>query len=372
MFDSSNKIARAQIQVADMQQSLRIAQYGLIRSARIAGRGWLLDPNLSVEVWNDAAEGDTIVGPSGAPELRIRPATDVLVLRGVITGSLYKSDFEDPLSSVGAEGGSIVVRATSPEGIPQELSFLSTAIEDNVHEALIIVSPLGEYAFVELDPQASADNGDEIIAVFKAVDGVNTDTYIAMSPPMGWLSEGRPVAMVGIFEELRYYVRENQADTGDPLTPSNPRLSYARVYPGSNSPWRANPANLRIDIADDIIDLQVALGIDRWFDTTGNGIPDSGDGVVDEGPSGDDEWFFNHPDDDATYPDLVTGGDLHYLRISTLARTQRRDIGFVSPPIDRIEDHAYSEPYEPTTAAERAQRRYQRRLLQTIVDLRNL
>src|SRR5262245_35003395 len=41
LFDFSNKIARAQINVAEMQQSIRIAQDEMIRTTRMSGRGGL-------------------------------------------------------------------------------------------------------------------------------------------------------------------------------------------------------------------------------------------------------------------------------------------------------------------------------------------
>ena len=41
MFTSSSRLARLQIHTADMQQSLRIGQYEIVRNLRMAGRGGL-------------------------------------------------------------------------------------------------------------------------------------------------------------------------------------------------------------------------------------------------------------------------------------------------------------------------------------------
>ena len=41
VFDVHNRMARLQLQITDMQQSLRIAQYDLARLVRMAGRGGL-------------------------------------------------------------------------------------------------------------------------------------------------------------------------------------------------------------------------------------------------------------------------------------------------------------------------------------------
>src|SRR5260370_38434609 len=41
LFDASGKLGKAEIQVSDMQQSLRISQYEVVRMVRMAGRGQL-------------------------------------------------------------------------------------------------------------------------------------------------------------------------------------------------------------------------------------------------------------------------------------------------------------------------------------------
>jgi hypothetical protein len=53
-------------------------------------------------------------------------------------------------------------------------------------------------------------------------------------------------------------------------------------------------------------------------------------------------------------------------------RTDQRDVKYVSPPIDAIEDHVYDEPDTPADNAELADRRYRRRQVQSVVDFRNL
>ena len=41
VFDVHNRMARLQLQITDMQQSLRVAQYDMVRTTRMAGRGGL-------------------------------------------------------------------------------------------------------------------------------------------------------------------------------------------------------------------------------------------------------------------------------------------------------------------------------------------
>ena len=39
VFDVHNRMARVQLQITDMQQSLRVAAYDMVRTTRMAGRG---------------------------------------------------------------------------------------------------------------------------------------------------------------------------------------------------------------------------------------------------------------------------------------------------------------------------------------------
>jgi hypothetical protein len=125
-------------------------------------------------------------------------------------------------------------------------------------------------------------------------------------------------------------------------------------------PHGDDPANLSVDIADNIVDLQLALGLD----TDGDEV------LVDDGGQ-NDEWLFNHTADN---PGAVVWNNarIGYVRINTLARTGRVDPDYVAPPLVAIEDHLYSEPVTPATQADREARMHRRRLLQTVVDLRNL
>jgi len=239
------------------------------------------------------------------------------------------------------------------------------------------VSPLGSqtYAVVELDPgHANTDVSDpaRITLQFKITAGANTDGYQAISANGGFPPALQAVAAVGILEEHRYYVRKEYQVPGDPSTEEAPRLSRARLYPGTDNPWAGTTASYSLDIADNILDLQVALGVDR-----------DNSFVVDETdpPGSGDDWVFNSDQDDesdasqvASWNTLPSGDstELYYLRITTLARTGRRDVTFVAPPITRIEDKSYAEFDAPTSPDERVARMYHRQLLQTIVDLRNL
>jgi type II secretory pathway pseudopilin PulG len=380
MFNFSYKLARDQTYVADMQQSLRIAQHDLMRVVRMAGRGGFgrgadLPQGLAVAVENNVAAGTTI-GAGGTPS--VLAGTDILTIRGIFNSPLYQinpaaGDFtiDDPPSQ-----GTIRIRDPNPQtGAPQSLQPLDDAINASpaISEPILLVSPMSDaiFAVVELNAGNSTVN---IRESGRAIDVTLAFDVVAKYDPLHggvFPTTLRSVAFAGILEEYRYYVRENFAIPGDNTSDLVPRLARARFFPdGLDTPYANNAANLGIDLADNILDFQVALGIDT--DETNEAEeslanPDT------------DDWMFNDAgdDEDDVSWDIVPGSvptrvpRLFYLRLTTLARTDRPELRYVSPPIDSLEDHVLNEPANPTGAAMEI-RRYRRWLMQTTVDLRNL
>jgi hypothetical protein len=173
-------------------------------------------------------------------------------------------------------------------------------------------------------------------------------------------------AFAGILEEYRYYVREERAIPGDDTSQLTPSLSRARMYPGSQVAYLENASNYSADIANDIFDLQIALAIDT-----------DGDAQILEGEPGDgnDDWLYNSVDDDATDTAKWVGTTdlrkLFYVRLNTLARAARQDRGFEADLLTTIEDKDYSQS-PGDYHNEGGQRAYRRRIIQSIVDTRNV
>ena len=102
MFDLHSKTARAQNQVADMQQSLRVGQREVIELVRMAGRGGLpshlpvdtpggipsVDQGLAIHVDNNV-DADFRIDPDD-PATEVVAGTDVLRVRGVFSSPLYQ------------------------------------------------------------------------------------------------------------------------------------------------------------------------------------------------------------------------------------------------------------------------------------------
>lgn len=395
LFDFNNRLAAVQTDVAEMQQSLRIGQLELVRVARAAGRGGLpvraagtfgLPTGLAVSVTNNVPI-NTPIG-AGAPET-VLEGTDVLTVRGVFSTPLYqvnngnRADFV-PGGGPGEPPGQIIIRATSPTGIPQDLTPLAEAIKgarqdpdaadgDPVptHEALLLASSLQDtiYGVAELLPDQSQVPGDTdapddlVVLAFRYADSTLAEEYLDLSgdvfPPQ--LNREGSLGSVGILEEHRYYIREEFDIPGDGTSGLRPKLSRARVFPGTEIPYREDPDNWAIDIADNVFDLQVALGVDTNGDDT---VADNGDDA--------DEWLLNHPDDnlvDASWNGGPYTPPLSYLRVSTLVRSNHRDLKYQAPLQGDVEDRVYD---SSSLLNQPDQRAYRRRALQTLVDLRNL
>lgn len=305
-FDFTARMNRVQMHVADMQQSLRIAQNEVVRFSRMAGRG-SLPANVAVQVKNNVAAGDTLVPTKPATE--ILEGTDVLRVRGVFTSTVYQIDTVSttPVFGQNPDGTGWVIVFPAASEVPQDLSaLLDKAVAG---ESLVLIGSDGRYAVAQVAEDA-------------AMEGVNLRINFETHPSEIVLSDPlkKPNALeaIGILEEYAFYVRVKGGET--------PTLARARMEPGSDQPYQADVDNATLDLADNILDLQAAYGI----------------GIVGE-------------------PEL---------RVTTLARTDRRDPGYQAPLLPAtIEDHAYP-PNHPLNAKD--QRSFRWRLTRTDVNLRNL
>jgi len=382
-FDTTSRLSRVQIHSADMQQSLRLAQTELVRQVRMTGRGpipligfpgVLLPDGIAVGVQNNVAANTKLASCDCALVLE---GTDVLILRGVFSSSIYQinpaaADFQLSLPN----SGSLVLRNLSPTGVPQDLGAIKRAIEaaqDGSPEALMLVSPVDDvlYAIVEILPGSSvlpATGVPETATIqFRIQNGPHSTDYLRLSAGGVYPLAMQTVSYAGLLEEYRYYIREDRADPNDASSELIPRLAQARFYPGTQAPYQGDTDNLRLDIVDNIFDLQIALGIDTDLDE---------DVEEDDPPSATDEWLFNHPNDDPTdnvkwNRTVVAPARLYYIRINTLARTARPAPGFQADLLGVVEDKDYAiSPFDNFNSE--FMRRFRRRMMRTVIDLRNL
>lgn len=307
-FDFSARMNRVQMHVADMQQSLRIAQNEVVKLSRMSGRG-KVPADVAVKLTNNVAAGTKLVPTRD--ETEVLEGTDVLRVRGVFNSTVYQIDTVSATPVYGPPdalgNGWVVVFPTAKGELPQDIAALLDMAEEG--ETLAMAAHDGKFAVAEIDSAA--------------MDGPNLRINFRKHPMEAVLSDPtkKPKALesVGILEEYAFYVRVKGGEA--------PTLARARLEPGSDLPYDDDKENVILDLADNIVDLQAVFAI---------------------GVAGQPE-----------------------LRITTLARTDRADPGQYLAPVlpAQIEDHAYpaNHPFNSPT-----ERRYRWRLMRTDIDLRNL
>lgn len=389
LFDHMNRVARVQVNLADLQQAQRTAQRELVRTLRMAGRGGLRELPVGVgsvaslalvAVRNNVGLSDEpqeVV--AGEPALA-RAGSDVLVVRGVFTTPVYRVDYVD-VESWDPANRRLVVRRVTPTGLPQDLGALVDAVEDAVPQALVLGDALGDaYGVAELVPEESIVTEDRITLAFRTAGSARADQYAALSSGGAFPAMDK-VVTVGLLEELRFYVTEG----GD-----GPGLARARVFPGTEE---VVGGELAVELAPGIEDLQVALGFDAplgGFFACDDDAAGDDDRLLESADGAGDDWLFNRPgaaggEDAAAVPWSPPGGGwdddtagcaatprprLYFARVSTLARTENADPYHRSETVDGLEDRRYGlaadDPINGDTA-----RRFRRRVLTTTIDLRN-
>lgn len=389
LFDMASRTARTQTHLAEMQQSMRVAQQTLVKVVRMAGRGGLptwdntnrLPTGVALAVANNVPADTLIGGNADAPVLT---GTDVVTVRGVFDTPIYQVNpaggafVFDPSS--GSETGTVTLSWKTPSGAPQSLDAMRDALQQvdggasgggSHPEALLLVSPLGQWAVVEIIPGSTVtSNGTDVtgaIIPFQVTGGEFSAEYGALSTGGGFPATLQSVAYVGLLEEYQFYVREVRAVPGDDTSDLMPELVRARLYPNTGIPWSRSGASLTEVIADNVLDLQVAFGIDLDDDEL---IEED---LAADGDPTQDEWLLNAvgDDPDPTLWNVAGAAPLYYLRLSTVVRTDRATAYFEDQPLGVIEDKDYSvAPFDSYNAE--WQRRYHRRQLSTTVDLRNL
>jgi len=410
LFDFTNKLSHAQTNIADMQQSLRVAQSEMETMLRMAGRGELkfspVTPGQAIWV-RDNVPANSNVGDASSPQ--VVDGTDVLTVRGVFTTPLYQINAKDKttiefrdindnvtIDPAQAVRVKLTVSNISPTYFTQNLQPLAAALPnpDNpggTSEALVLkdASNFDNYAVVELLPSLSNVTATQAV-LWCRVRGSASDpvtSYAKLGPGGTYPPKLSSVMSLGILEEYRFYVRKNFAITGNAASEPMPKLARARFMPGTDTLY---PGESKVDLADNILDLQVALGLDTTWHvprTRPPGAPaepaglttilaDPVNGYISEAANGvNDDWLYNSTSDAVTDAQWANV-QVYFARVSLLARTDRRDPKYEAPAIGTIEDRTYLATdalnLANSAAGSKQQRQYKRRILQTVIDMRNL
>ena len=404
VFEAGSKVARVETQTADLQQSLRASQRQITRLVNMAGRGGLALALPGVPVYRGAAlavrnaagvgadNGEIAIGFAGTP-LAVE-GSDILIARGVFETPVYQVETLDPAAftlldsgiptadPTMATDGRVVIREMT-RGLAQDLTPLSDAWSGNIPEALVLMSPVDERiaAVVELDVANTVVGATRITVAFR-VQGMThpeyRNLYDSGVAPQPVLPSGlKSVAHVGILEEYRFYIRRPQSPSAG-LAQTAPRLSMARMFPGTETPYLSALANAGVDLADNMLDLQVGLAFDSSLgpaatDQNGDGDVDEDDLEIHESTAGDnDDYLFNSREDDpmlAPWNGTAPQPELFFVRLSLLARTGRRERNHQATELLGYEDVQELRLLAWNSFEERL---YRRRRQQTIVELRNL
>lgn len=192
---------------------------------------------------------------------------------------------------------------------------------------------------------------------------------------------------IAVIQEYRYYVRADYEVAGDPTSRLSPVLTRTEYFPSTALlPLREDFIE-SIDVVDNLIDLQIAAGIDQDWSITA-----AGHGVVTDSGTNTDEILFNAADDNPanSQPPGLTRFDgrgipayvrwfhpkldVYFLRLTTVAQSPRPDRAASGAGIGMIEDcnRAANFKVGAVTYNYNNERRYRRRLLQSVAELRNL
>ncbi len=373
----------------------------------------------------------------------VLPGSDVLIVRGVFSTPVYYGIEVDTAALAASVDGKVTL--TVPGKVqkkgdidwdyPQDLETLEQILEAAKNRATGSPQTAGEafilrdlnnpnaYFVMEFDHAAVtlADIEREKCSIHDPLVVVDEDRVplcldvplkleSAANDPYGAMASGSTLhgsvgtsrgnarlpsaaGSLGVLEEYRFFVRLKwQPRPGSLPDRLVPVLSRARFLPGNVQVGSV------VDIADNVIDLQIAVGVDTDDLVTGGTLHGQvlGDGFdADDAampvplPGPDDEILFNHPDDsgagglyddppnfDAWFdPDI----DFYFLRINTLVESAEPEFDYEAPELVMIEDFNRGDPFalpgspEPAVNYNSVERRsFRRRWLQTIVELRNL
>jgi hypothetical protein len=270
-----------------------------------------------------------------------------------------KSAFDQPLNALHAlfdEGNG----TTTPEAI------LLVGSQGDAVYAVVEMTNL-QFQTVTLDVQNQARQVERAILTV-SVDpnaGGNAQKYLELTTepgPPNFPANLTSVSFASVIAEYKFFIREDFTIPGDATSLPTPKLARARMLPNTDT---LHPDGA-IDIADNVFDLQVALGVDL----DNNGRVDIEDGAGAALAANADEWLWNDPADD---PTLAWGNStLQHVRLTIVGQAQTGDRQYISPALTTIENRDYSESAAPSTGSEVAARRYRRRMLQSTIDLRNL
>ena len=298
MLDSSNRLAKQETNVSEAQQSARVGIYEMSRAVRQARVGQLYYGNAILPHTNNSAGGTFLTDLSGARHY-IRKGTDVISVRGILTGDRYTITTGDVTCTGSCDSSaimSVTIRAISNNGVANYPSGTTPSLANRARPFYFVVAD-GSTRTV------TAGGKIYLIALYYVglVDTTGTwytqtaDTFtFTMNPqdagarklnaPSGGApSLSQPYAG-GAIDEVLFFVDEGPADASSSIVDTHPALAQAFFDPLTGN-HDVQP------LVDEVEDFQVAYGVDGM----GGGVVDRGISpvAVNLTAANADEWVGN-------------------------------------------------------------------------------
>jgi hypothetical protein len=284
ILDSSNKLAKQETNVAEAQQSVRIGIFEVTRVIRQGRVGGLFVANAILPVAPDGSTGNNSAGGVFVTDLSstrhyIRKGTDVIGVRGILTGDKYALATGDVTcggSCASTTAMTVTIRATSANGV----------VNFPADEAPAIAGKTRPFYFVVADSSSEAiatGTGTYLVPVYYVglVDTTGTwytqtsTTFtFTMNPqdagaqkldavPPTASSVDKPYA-AGVVDQIFFFVDEGENDGSASALDTHPSLAEAIFDPSSGN-WEIQP------LIENVEDFQVAYGVDGIDGTAHDG-----------------------------------------------------------------------------------------------------
>ena len=272
LLDSSNKLAKQETNVAEAQQSVRIGIYEVSRIIRQARVGGLFVANAILPVNNNIAGGTSLTDLSGNDHY-IRAGTDVIGVRGILSGDKYALSTGDVTCSgscATSAAMTVTIRATSTNGVEnyapgEKPSFAGKTrpfyfvVADGSSEMITTASGtfLVPVYYVGLVNTAGAwytQTGSPATTFSFVMDPQNSGARKLYASAPTAPTVDKPYSG-GVVEEVRFFVDEGATDGSASTADTHPSLAEAIFDPASGN-WDIQP------LVPEVEDFQVAYGVD--------------------------------------------------------------------------------------------------------------
>lgn len=272
LLDSSNELAKQETNVAEAQQSVRIGIYELGRVIRQGRVGGLFVANAILPLANNVSGGTSLRDVSGTEHF-IRSGTDVIGVRGILSGDKYALTTGDVTCAGSCDtttSMTITIRATSTNGVVNYTAGETPSVAGRTRPFYFVVAD-GSSEMV------TTSNGTFLVPVYYVglVDTAGTWFTQTGSPATTFtfamdpqdpgarkLYAAAPTATAidkpysgGVVDEIRFFVDEGPTDGSSTTADTHPVLAEAIFDPSSGN-WDIQP------LVQEVEDFQVAYGVD--------------------------------------------------------------------------------------------------------------